>query len=110
MPDNTHICTQCGYELTGLGTRGRCPECGQYFDQHSREGVDDTATPLVRLGRWTDRHLRTIVLGVTGLLLLTCAGLVTLLAGLDGLRAAAIATVLLSVFALALVASYVDEM
>ncbi len=26
-------CTACGYSLEGHGDRGRCPECGQLFDQ-----------------------------------------------------------------------------
>ncbi len=26
------LCTECGYCLTGLGTEGRCPECGANFN------------------------------------------------------------------------------
>lgn len=29
--DETRICLKCGYQLTGLGERGNCPECGTGF-------------------------------------------------------------------------------
>ena len=29
-------CSACGYSLEGLPDRGRCPECGQLFDQSHR--------------------------------------------------------------------------
>lgn len=25
------ICTECGYSLRGLATRGTCPECGKHY-------------------------------------------------------------------------------
>ena len=31
--DQTKICLQCGYELTGLGDEGICPECGCRFER-----------------------------------------------------------------------------
>lgn len=27
-------CEHCGYDLAGLRGRGRCPECGEYYDLH----------------------------------------------------------------------------
>jgi hypothetical protein len=30
-------CVKCGYNLTGLPDRGRCPECGNSFDAARRE-------------------------------------------------------------------------
>lgn len=29
------VCVECGYELTGLGNSGRCPECGTPFEEES---------------------------------------------------------------------------
>lgn len=41
------VCITCGYDLAGLGDRGRCPECGRRFDARRLEsawsywGLDD---------------------------------------------------------------------
>lgn len=31
---NWKLCGSCGYETTGTGDRGTCPECGDLFDTH----------------------------------------------------------------------------
>ena len=33
IPSNRPYCHECGYELTGLASEGRCPECGTAFRQ-----------------------------------------------------------------------------
>lgn len=41
------VCITCGYDLVGLGDRGRCPECGRRYDARRLEsawsywGLDD---------------------------------------------------------------------
>lgn len=32
-------CERCGYDLTGLASAGRCPECGRRFDKQRHYGV-----------------------------------------------------------------------
>jgi hypothetical protein len=39
MDPDAGICSGCGYDLTGLPDIGNCPECGQTYNRHSREGV-----------------------------------------------------------------------
>lgn len=46
IPDSLQ-CANCGYDLTGHSRRsaGQCPECGQYFDRHSGEGIRGSQSP-----------------------------------------------------------------
>jgi hypothetical protein len=39
IPSNRPYCAECGYELTGLRTAGRCPECGTPFGDANAPGV-----------------------------------------------------------------------
>lgn len=32
-------CAACGYDLTGVGWEGRCPECGGFYDKSSARGI-----------------------------------------------------------------------
>lgn len=41
-------CPACDYELAGLGTKGRCPECGLEYDEHSRVWRPRPRLPLIR--------------------------------------------------------------
>ena len=56
-------CTECGYILTGLGRRGRCPECGYAFDADWREPVPAGPGKL--------RYLGPPLLGLAGAMLAT---------------------------------------
>lgn len=55
-------CDRCGYDLTGLGLVGQCPECGRRYDVLRREGVRDAASS-VNHRQQTLARIRTIVLG-----------------------------------------------
>ena len=37
--DESVACAACGYDLTGVGWEGRCPECGGGYDKSSDRGV-----------------------------------------------------------------------
>ncbi len=73
-----HQCGQCGYDLTGLDSRGRCPECGELYDMdHPSEGwFEYEQTIRRRLLRW-----RTIVLGLLALAILSCGGISRIITG-----------------------------
>lgn len=51
----TPHCAKCGYELSGLPMRGRCPECGQVFDQIRHIGTRMPDTPEDRGSRFMRR-------------------------------------------------------
>src|SRR5690349_16415696 len=70
-------CAKCGYELAGLGTRGRCPECGAPFDKTTGTGIDLPLDSPVRSDRKL-RRLRTYILLVLAVVILSCSGLVQL--------------------------------
>ncbi len=48
MRKRTGHCLGCGYELTGLGGRGRCPECGAAVTD-LREAIDPHAVDARRV-------------------------------------------------------------
>lgn len=37
--DQAVNCAACGYDLTGVGWEGRCPECGGGYDKSRERGV-----------------------------------------------------------------------
>jgi len=55
------FCVKCGYDLTGLAERGRCPECGRPFDRTTGEGIRGAEPPKIR-GLRMIRRVRTLVL------------------------------------------------
>jgi hypothetical protein len=57
------ICHGCGYDLSGLGVRGRCPECGEYFDVTTGAGLEDAGGGASARDRRGERVARTLTLG-----------------------------------------------
>ena len=68
-------CGQCGYDLTGLRPVGRCPECGQEYDQGNVQGVTEDFRFRERRARrwrtlaWAAATIVVLVLGAGGQLL-----------------------------------------
>ena len=67
------ICGKCGYDLSGLGRQGRCPECGTVFNLATGKGVR-SASDAMRRGDRLVRRLRTIACALFGVAMLACAG------------------------------------
>lgn len=68
----TETCHHCGYDLTGLSGRGRCPECGKPYDTGSLYRVRHRENPIAR-------HITTIGFCVLALIVLICGGIFTLI-------------------------------
>jgi len=66
-------CSQCGYDLTGLPRRGRCPECGAPFDQ-AQPAADAQNAKAGRLQRYGPA----LLLAGLAAMCLVCGGLVRL--------------------------------
>ncbi len=62
-------CRKCGYDLTGMPTSGKCPECGQDYDVKYRTGVRLPESPVEKSQRIYARA-RTIILAAIGVILL----------------------------------------
>jgi hypothetical protein len=104
-------CQQCGYDLSGLGRRGRCPECGQAFDRVTGAGLVEP--PSRRTERYDRgdrlmRRLRTLGLLVPSVVLLICGGIGVLLVD-EWQYVMGSAAVLAAVLGLGAWASYVTE-
>jgi len=63
-------CEKCGYELTGLNTEGRCPECGTFYNAWSGEGIGGGPMQGYRRGDWAVRLFQTLALVFAALVLL----------------------------------------
>ncbi|MEX0744257.1 MAG: hypothetical protein WD118_01535 [Phycisphaeraceae bacterium] len=109
MQHDTLTCSHCGYELTGLETQGRCPECGRYFDHTTREGVSQPPTRLDRSRLWLDKHLRTTVIGVVGGIMLVVFATLLVLASTPTARTMPLLGVLAAAWLLIVLASYFEE-
>ncbi len=64
-------CAACGYDLTGVGWEGHCPECGRFYDKASGRGVARGAGVLSPVERG-DRVIMLAKLGAYGALALGC--------------------------------------
>lgn len=64
-------CHHCGYDLSGLGETGRCPECGNVFDVSFKLGAPPRENLLTR-------YAGAIMLAVVTLSILVCGGLLSL--------------------------------
>lgn len=76
-------CAACGYDLSGLGEQGRCPECGEAFNQTSGEGLRGGPRDFAERQRRSERlarRLRTLALAGLAVVVLGCGGLGTLIA------------------------------
>ena len=73
-------CSECGYDLSGLGRRGRCPECGQVFDTMSGQGLGEGAAEQFRRGERLVRRLGVAAMLVMALTALACGGVLAMFA------------------------------
>ena len=64
-------CHHCGYDLTGLGETGTCPECGNAYNINVRLGAPPRENMFIR-------YAGAILLGFVTLFILVCGGLMSL--------------------------------
>ena len=102
-------CSACGYDLSGLPPRGRCPECGQAFNMLTGEGVAD-ARARGKAARSLDfaARLRTLTFAFFAVATLAAGGVGALFAA-NPYRPLALAAVVGAVFVMAAVTSYLYE-
>ncbi|HEX7009577.1 MAG TPA: hypothetical protein VF184_06315 [Phycisphaeraceae bacterium] len=70
-------CPRCGYDLTGLARRGRCPECGQFYDLAYLPTRSPDNESFSRRSDRIAARLRTIALALLTLFALICGGLLS---------------------------------
>ncbi len=75
MDESGPTCANCGYELTGLGQVGRCPECGSFYSRRTGEGIRHASADQLWV-EWLLLRLRTVALGLAAVMVMICAGLV----------------------------------
>lgn len=88
-------CHQCEYDLIGLPPRGKCPECGSFYDKHSSYRSGQTSqTVLAGQIKWISLLVFTALVLLVGLSLAALAdrpwGVVALtlvIAGVSGFGA-----------------------
>lgn len=71
------LCGQCEYDLTGLPPRGACPECGQYYNMRTGQGISTTAGEQQRRADRIMARVRTILLLVAIVVVMGCGGLLS---------------------------------
>ena len=78
--DETMACAACGYDLTGVGGEGRCPECGGFYDKHSGRGIGTGAGfgDACARGDRVVAQVKVAVYGVLGVGCLAWGGLASL--------------------------------
>lgn len=64
-------CHHCDYDLVGLPSRGRCPECGETYDKHSLYRAAKAREPAFV------RHIKWVTLASFTLMILICGGLLS---------------------------------
>lgn len=111
-------CGSCGYDLSGLGIEGRCPECGQTFDRISGEGLKpdarsgrsfgEGAAERHRRGDRLVRQLGALFMGALALATLACGGVIAL-AVEDWRYPVATAALVAGIFALAGAGWYLEN-
>lgn len=99
-------CGKCGYELSGLGRQGTCPECGSRFDLSTGVGIKSALDTQERFDRKL-RRIRTYLLIAAAVMVMICAGV------LEGYqqtgRAFWVGLLFCGIFLFAALASYVFE-
>lgn len=103
-------CSNCDYDLSGLAARGKCPECGQFFNVLSGEGLGGKGGNRGRASRSLSfaARLRTITLALFTVAVLGCGGIASMWAS-NPFRPVAIACLIAGIGAMAAVASYLSE-
>jgi predicted amidophosphoribosyltransferase len=107
MHIRVYVCSKCKYDLTGLKSRGECPECGNLFDQSRNIGCrvkgkhDETSMSKLL------SHARTVLIGFMALSALSCGGLLSMLRGWE-LRPVASGGLIAAVLLLVMVWSHMD--
>lgn len=61
-------CHHCDYDLVGLPSRGRCPECGELYDKNSLYRAARTKEPAFVA------HIKWLTLAAFTLMILICGG------------------------------------
>ncbi len=102
-------CGKCNYDLAGLTVAGQCPECGQYFNRRSGEGLKTDGAYSSRQARADAllARLRTIALAV--LTVICISGAVASELAVGNTRWMAICLLIGSIMLLATITSFVYE-
>lgn len=112
MGSNAELpCRHCSYDLTGLRRKGKCPECGQEYDMITGAGIAAGAAEAHRRGDRLMAKLRTAMLLLGVVMVMSCGGLLSALAytwGGNWLRPLAIAAVVAGVLLMGAVLSYLS--
>lgn len=105
----SRTCIKCGYDLGGLrGTQGTCPECGQYWNLTTGEGLADRASTRRQHAERRAARGRTVLLAVLAVCVLMCGGLGSMIAQ-HPLRPVVMGAIFAGLIALAAVTSYFYE-
>ncbi len=103
ISDN-NVCGKCGYDLTGIAMRGRCPECGNMYDRRRGLGIKLMPTAEQR-GDQLMKLIRTIALTLATLVVIA---LTSVLYALGFAKVLGIGLVTIVILGLAAVTSYIS--
>jgi len=85
--DESVNCAACGYDLTGVGWEGCCPECGGYYDKSNARGIvrggRGSMTPHER-GDWVVAVVKVVAYAVLGVACLLWGGIASLSSPMPG--------------------------
>ncbi|QQE12953.1 hypothetical protein JD969_05700 [Planctomycetota bacterium] len=101
-------CTKCQYEFTGLPERGKCPECGNYYDKSTGKGVgSEYRSKAQKFDRFMVR-LRTIFLASIAVIILLIGMIISMNSDAAGIPIF-VSGLIAFVFILAAILSYLNE-